>query len=834
MLTVLAQVSAVAQGRLLIHAGGDHDFPPYEFLQDGKPTGFNIDLMYALAEAMNFDVEIHLGPWKQVMGDLREKRLDVLTGMAYSEERSDDFDFSIPHTMILPALFVRQDSNIQTLTDVADKEIIVQQSDIMHEFLKKESLTSRIIPVTDHSEALRLFASGKHDGVLFASEIHKYHIANEFGYDNLRAVKANLMPQRYCMAVADGNRDLISLLDRGLILLKSNGTYVELYNKWFGSYEKHQWWQTIRYYIYGLVVVSAGLGLIVLWSWTLRSRVKTQTAALLANDAELKKAQSELEKRVRERTEDLATTNEMLSREVVERRKVEKALQKSEAEYRAIVDGFDGQIYICSADHRIEFMNAQLIKRTGRDATGQLCYRALHNREEVCPWCVNERVLAGESVRWEVQSPKDNRWYYIVNTPISRDKEIVAKQAVIMDVTDRVEAEEEMKNLEEKNRKLKKAESLGRMAAAIAHHFNNKLHVVIGCLEVIQLSCSAVQNPGERSLVSARQAAEQAAEVSRLMLTYLGQIPGRRESLDLSEVGKLYLSRTRDFLPRNITLKTHFAEPGPAIKANAGQLQVLLSHLVTNAMEVIGSEPGIITVNVGTVSQGDIATANVFPLHWRPTEEQYGCLEIGDDGSGMATENIEVAFDPFYSTKFTGRGMGLSVVQGIAQAHGGAIAVESTPGKGSVFRFFCPVVEERIAVKAPEVAAEAEKLWSGTVLLVDDDRIVLEITKAMLTKLGFSVLSAIDGKEAIELFHQRSSEICLILSDFAMPNMNGMQLLQAVRRIDGEIPIVLASGYSEEEVVNGQFRGDYAVFLEKPFGIVDLRKAVQISLPDDG
>ncbi len=161
-----------------------------------------------------------------------------------------------------------------------------------------------------------------------------------------------------------------------------------------------------------------------------------------------------LERRVAERTAELRAANERLEAEIVRRRNVEAALRETSARYQAIVEAYDGLIYICSQDFRVEFMNARMIERTGRNAVGELCYRTLHNREEVCPWCVNERVFRGETVRWEVQSPLDQRWYYIVNSPIRHPDGRISKIAMITDITERKVSETALRESEQRYRRL--------------------------------------------------------------------------------------------------------------------------------------------------------------------------------------------------------------------------------------------------------------------------------------------------------------------------------------------------------------------------------------------
>lgn len=825
--TTCPTTSAAEKTRLIV--SGDYDFSPFEFTEDGKPTGFNIDLIRAVADVMDLDIEIRLGPWASVRRDLAENKTDIVTGMVYSEQRGKLFHFSVPHTKITPALFVRDDSTLYSLADIEGKEIIVQEDDIMHELLLEKFPAQRIITVPNYPEALRLIASGKYDGALLASELHKYFIASKLGYRNLKEVRLEIPPLDYCFAVAQHNKSLLFKLDRGLIILKSNGSYQQIYNKWFGIYEEKKIWDTIKLYLFALVLIIASFIVSLLWSWSLRRRVSLQTAELRANENELLKAHEELEQRVLERTHELAQSNDRLKSEISERKKAEVALRESEASYRAIVEGFDGQIYICSADNRIEFMNQNLIDRTGNDATGELCYRALHDKNSICQWCCNDLVLNGETVRWEIQNPKDNRWYYVVNTPIYHTDGTVSKQAMIQDITERVEAEQQRRKLEVQNRRLQKVESLDRMAAAVAHHFNNKLHVVMGQLELAIQSLNK-DNHLSSYINAASEAADQAAEVSRQMLTYLGKVTGIQTPVDLSEICKRTLPAINTAMPDKVTLYTKLPTPGPSIKANTSQIQLILSNIIRNAWEAIESSEGTIHLTVKKADPSTISPVHRFPINWQAGKTSYGCIEVKDTGCGIEPEDIEAAFDPFFSTKFTGRGLGLSVVLGIVQAHNGAATVASKQGEGTTISVFFPLSIENVLHETDSSKARSTTYQPGTVLLVDDDDVVLEITGAMLERLGFQILTAEDGIEGLEVLRQHLNEIQLVLTDFAMPRMNGLTMLTPLKEIAPEMPVILASGYSEERVLDSTHKNSPEVFLEKPYGMDELKKAIHDSL----
>ncbi len=262
----------------------------------------------------------------------------------------------------------------------------------------------------------------------------------------------------------------------------------------------------------------------------------------------------------------------------------------------------------------------------------------------------------------------------------------------------RKQAEAALRRSEDQNRQLQKSESLGRMAGAIAHHFNNQLGAVIGNLELALLELPKGTR-GQESVAKAMKASNTAAQMSGLMLTYLGQSFDKLDLLDISEVCRRDLPLLEGVMPDNIVLKTALASPGPTVNTNTKHIQQVLTNLVTNAQEAIGMNRGSISLTVKTVSCDNIPQNNRFPVEWQPDSDSYACLEVTDTGCGIADKDIEKIFDPFYSSKFTGRGMGLAAVIGIVRVHGGVITVESKTGQGSAFRVFLPLAEQQAALQ---------------------------------------------------------------------------------------------------------------------------------------
>jgi PAS domain S-box-containing protein len=477
----------------------------------------------------------------------------------------------------------------------------------------------------------------------------------------------------------------------------------------------------------------------------------------------------------------------------------------------------------------LQFLNLPLNELVGKSHFDLTVAAEIHN-------AVKKVLKTAEKHNGEVEytfHSGEKRYYEYVCTPVLDDEnKIKAVTVAERDITKRKRAEEEKEKLEVQNRLLQKAESLSRMAGAIAHHFNNKLQVVMGHLEMAMDSLPQDEK-SVNNLTAAMQAADLAAEVSRSMLTYLGQVTGARAPLDLSAVCRRSLPLIQAALPKNVVFEIDLPSPGPTIIGNSTQIQLILTNLISNSWEAVGDNQGKIQLTVKTVSSADIPPIHRFPINWQADDKPYSCLEIRDSGCGIPDHNIDEAFDPFFSTKFTGRGLGLPVVLGLVQVHSGVVTIESTLDQGSVFRVFFPMTADEVPLQQDKALKTLEIRWSGTVLLVDDDKIVLDITSAMLSVLGFEVLSAMNGVEAVEMFQQHKEQIQFVLTDFAMPHMNGLETLIALRQIDPGIPVILASGFSEEQVMEGTHPELPQVFLSKPYGFKDLKDAIGRTLAEN-
>ncbi|MEA3409649.1 MAG: ATP-binding protein, partial [Candidatus Eisenbacteria bacterium] len=354
-------------------------------------------------------------------------------------------------------------------------------------------------------------------------------------------------------------------------------------------------------------------------------------------------------------------------------------------------------------------------------------------------------------------------------------------------------AEEERARLEGQVRHAQKLESLGVLAGGIAHDFNNLLTGVLGNVELglLQVEEGA---PAALSLAKARVSAERAAELSRQMLAYSGKGNFVIEAVDvnglLGEIGNLL----EVSVAKNVALSYDLQRGLPSVVADVTQLHQVLMNLVTNASDAIGDGGGVVTLRTG-VRSCDSAYLGETYLDDHLAEGDYLFVEVSDTGCGMDPQTLQRIFDPFFTTKFTGRGLGLASALGIIRGHSGAIKVTSELGSGTTFTVLLPVGNCVALIQPEEEVEVASSGGGGTVLLVDDEDAVRDIGMRLLEQAGFEVVGAADGCEAVDYYREHSGDVSCVLLDLTMPKMGGEETFQELRKIRGDVRVVLSSGF---------------------------------------
>jgi len=448
----------------------------------------------------------------------------------------------------------------------------------------------------------------------------------------------------------------------------------------------------------------------------------------------------------------------------------------------------------------------------------------------------SEQELIETLLQAHAQAQASNEWllgnkrWLKINSTKTRGGETVY---IVEDISQRKQLEEQRLESERRLLHSQKLESLGVMAGGIAHDFNNLLAAMQGNLELALEKLPDASSARSR-IDQAHIAARRAMELTRQMLAYSGRGQFHIQDVDMNELVQQNISMFKSVIAKTVSLEMNLSANLPGISADIGQIQQVVMNLITNASEAIGDRPGIMFLSTGVMDCEDHYLSQ-SRIEVKPKPGRFAWLEVADTGMGMDGETMARIFDPFFSTKFTGRGLGMSAVLGIVRGHSGAILVDSEPGQGTTIRVLFPVPApgaahpESLSENAPSVvpvaeqSTTAEPLRQRLVLVVDDEQIVRELCEEALQHLGYRVLSAADGLEALEVFQENIQAIDCVLLDLMMPRMNGVAAFAELRRLKPGIRVILCSGYSEQEATQ-RFQGQgLAGFLQKPFRIEDLR-----------
>ncbi|MEP6961525.1 MAG: response regulator [Acidobacteriota bacterium] len=387
------------------------------------------------------------------------------------------------------------------------------------------------------------------------------------------------------------------------------------------------------------------------------------------------------------------------------------------------------------------------------------------------------------------------------------------------------------KVISERLQQTQKLESLGVLAGGIAHDFNNLLTGIMGNASLVLEELPA-DHPHRSSLENVVSAAERAALLTQQLLAYAGKGRFVIQRLDLSDLVRTITNLLHASIPRTVELRLDFRARFAAIEADSSQIQQLIMNLVINAAESIpDGQPGTVRVvtdfedvDQSTLRQATFAANDIAP-------GKYVTLEVFDTGCGMDEEAIRRIFDPFYTTKFAGRGLGLAAATGIVRGHRGALKVLSTPGKGTSFKVILPAVEGASAVVQPALVDKSLR-GSGTILVIDDEDSVRHAAQSILERYGYQVILAENGQAGINLFRGKIDEISLVLLDMTMPIMSGAETLERLRSVREQVPVILTSGYDETEAMSRFVGLKLAGFIQKPFTSTMLAQQVGAALAE--
>ncbi len=774
--------------------------------------------------------------------------------------------------------------------------------------------------------------------------------------------------------------------------------------------------------------------------------------------------------------EKLGEKIEALENRVFELEASEKALQDKVARYRAMHAGFDGLIYICSPDFRITYVNKNFIERIGYDPTGEFCHKVLHDLDSECPWCRHEEVLNGQTVRHEVQSPKDDRWYYTISTPIHHPDGSRSRHAVLFDITDRKRTEQALKDayliinkspavgflwknsegwpvefvtdnvetlfgysadafmsgkvdyrevvypedlervgqevadhsadracvsfkhkpyriateqgkikwvedntfirrnengeithyqgiveditgrkqieemllltkfcfdrasigiwrtdrnarildindyacqylgytreelcrmsipdinpnidlkvwdhlweamqtkgsntietthrskngtiipvevtansiefegrefavsfgkdiserkkaeeerliLEAQLLQAQKMEAVGTLAGGVAHDFNNLLQAISGFTQLLLMDVDK-DSRGHDRLIEIEKATIKASDLIRQLLTFSRKVETRlvptNLNLQLNQM-KVLLERT---IPKMIAIEYFLDENIPDIRADATQIEQIVLNLAINAKHAMPKGGKLILETKRVYLDKEYCKA-----HLGSKPGNYVLLMVTDTGTGMEQSVLDRIFEPFFTTKQFGEGtgLGLSVVFGIVKNHGGYITCNSNPGQGACFKIYFPGLTGKQDQEAPDITEIEASGGTETILVVDDDRSILQLSQELLEKYGYKTILAVSGETALEIYAEKKSIIDLVILDLNMPGMGGSECLTELYKLNHKIKVLVASGYSPDGNVRKTLEAAGGDFIGKPFRLNEMLRKIRMVLDE--
>ncbi|MCG8348486.1 MAG: PAS domain S-box protein [Chloroflexales bacterium] len=526
-------------------------------------------------------------------------------------------------------------------------------------------------------------------------------------------------------------------------------------------------------------------------------------------------------------------------------RKLDEAeLKASENRYRQLFE-LSPDAVIAHCEDRIVFINAAGVKLLGAAQPEQLIGRAVFDfvhtdYHDLARGRIKRIVEEGITTpSTEMQIRRLDETSVVIETTASafiyNGKPAV--QAAVRDISARKQAEAEQQAIKQKLQAAQKLESLGVLAGGIAHDFNNLLMGIMGNASLAMMDLSKNSSAYE-SIEQIELATRRAADLTQQMLAYAGR--GRLEMrlIDFNDFIQEKRRLLQAAIKKNISFMHQFTPNLPLVLADPVQMCQVVMNLIVNAAEAIGDNQGTITIESGILQVDQGYIANTL-LGAELKAGKYVFLTVTDTGCGMDETTQARMFDPFFTTKFAGRGLGLAAVLGIMRSHQGAIKIQSNPGQGTRFTILLPAARsaefEPLHADAPVQPNRTPKaqyfVLQGTVLVVDDEESVRKAAKRMLERLGVRVLLAADGPTGIELFMTYAADIDCILLDMTMPHLDGKQVFAQICEIDPRVPVVLMSGYAEQETLSLFGELGPVGFLKKPFTTSDVFQKIAPLLP---
>lgn len=749
---------------------------------DATHHGIASDYMKIMGKKLGLELEVSFGSWQELQAKARNGEIDILPSANDTKERQEYLSFTKPYLKIPIIIATRIEAPFYAhIEDLNGITVGVKETSAIQEKLQYDypEITTKGYKTTE--SAMIALNTGEIGAMVTNSTVfthfqnmldlqNKIHINNTASYEN-----------ELSMGVRHELTPLIPLLNRALADISAS-EHELIMDKWTNLpvHKETDWSMVWRVAGVGVVVIL----LVLFWVWR-------------------------------------------MLREIKRRREAENNLQQIllNSPVEIVVVDENNDIISCNKKFTENFGYVQSDIATA-EKWWDAAYPDLEYREKVqTEWlaAVEEAKATGEPFApqtWTLTC-KDGEERTAIFSVVSFDKFGVI---TIVDITERKQAEKEKLNLERQVLHAQKLESLGVLAGGIAHDFNNILAAVLGYAELSLLALPR-ENPAYEYIENIIDASIHASELSNQMLAYSGKGHFVIEPINVNLMVTEMTQMLKTSISKSADLKFNLAENIHTIDADVTQIRQVFMNLITNASEAIDDNNGTIAVSTGNTH------VNKDDLNKDIEEGDYTFIEVNDTGCGMHEETQKKMFDPFFTTKFTGRGLGMAATMGIIRGHKGAIYTHSKPGKGTTIKVLFPSTgkfpeDPRSEKKHPPLLDRKQS--EGVILVVDDEKALRDFVQIALTQVGYTVLTAVDGIEGLEIFSKKADEITLVLLDIMMPRMGGEEAFSEMRKIRPDVQVLLTSGYDKEEAAN-RFAdmGLLAGFIKKPFRPTALVNKIQ-------
>lgn len=799
----------MANGKRVLRVGGFSNVPLLFLDSQGKAAGVFPDLLNKIAEKNNWQIEYRVKALDLVLDELRTGKIDLMLGVAFDESRQEFMKFTDENILTMwGQIFLPVGSDIQTIFDLKDKRIGVLKGGInrknLEEKLTQFQINANLITFSTYDEILAAIQQNQIDaGVL--SNLHADYLLYKF---NVHSSSIVFAPFSLRFALAMGEDDETGRkIDAEIRTWKKqeNSFYYKTLAKWHQFMRRRpdddlQWLYRVLYLT--LVTIIALAILLKLF----QSRVAAKTAELRA-------------------------LNEKLTDEIEQKKQIHDKLELQKEQYRAITESSNDIIIRWSADHRHLYANHRAIEVSGVSFDEHLGktleeINLPERMRNLLGKSIDGVLATGEADKIEFSLPVAEKQLHIemnLNPEFNSEGKIVSVVGVGRDISERLIAESANIDLEKKLQHAMRLEAIGTLAGGIAHDFNNILTPILGYSEVLSEDIDT-NDENLEAINEISRAARRGKELARQILVFSRQPESQLRPIKLDEILKEVLKLIRPTLPATIEI---FFEPDPECPQIAGdpaQLHQLLINLFTNAFYAMKEQGGVLMI------KSSVFTCTEMTPEFRLLPGTYAYLQVADTGAGMSPEVVERIFEPYFSTKpkEQGSGLGLFMVHSIVSKMGGRIVVKSEPGRGTEFHLFFPEAQGIVDNEKVSTSSKEKNLGNGEkIVVVDDEEMIVKLSKRILSRLGYQVVTFTSSDEALRWFKENFAEVDLLFTDMTMPGLTGADLAAAALNIKPDLPIIICTGFSEAISPEIAARIGAKDLLIKPLGAEELAASVK-------